>query len=144
MVPDLASRYPNKFVKEQSENLFNDKNKEEAFYAASLVDYRFKQLSARGKLLSKYAIYKWHILTLFGFILTGTNPPSLQNKKNVTAYVNKIVKTCCNEAEYTEIFEKAVQIVEEIGLKKDRDEVRSAAYANQIKKYCHEKLLQNK
>ena len=141
MVPDLASRYPNKFVKEKSEQLFNDKNKEEAFYAASLVDYRFKQLSSRGKLLNKYAIYKWHILTLFGFIATGTTPPSLQNKKNVNAYANKIVKICCNESEYTKIFEKAIEIIEEIGLRKDRDEVRSAAYAILIKKYCHEKLM---
>ena len=144
LVPDLASRYPNKFVKEKSEQLFNEKNKEEAFYAASLIDYRFKQLSTRGKILNKYAIYKWHILTLFGFIATSTNPPSLQNKKNVTAYANKIIKICCDESAYTKTFERAVEIIEEIGLRKDRDEVRSAAYANLVKKYCHEKLLVEK
>ena len=144
MVPDLASRYPNKFVKEKSQQLFNDKNKEEAFYASALVDYRFKQLSTRGKLLNKYAIYKWHILTLFGFIVTGTNPPSLQNKKNVNSYVGKIIKACCNEEEYTKAFEKTVEIIEEIGLKKDRDEVRSTAYSGLIKKYCHEKLIEEK
>ena len=141
MVPDLASRYPNKFVKEKSEQLFNERNKEEAFYAAALVDYRFKQLSTAGKPLNKYLIYKWHILTLFGFIATGTNPPSLQNKQKVKSYVSKLVKICCDEQEYTRIFERAIAIIEEIGLRKDRDEVRSIGYANLIKKYCHEKLL---
>ncbi len=144
MVPDLASRYPNKFVKEKSKQLFDEKNKEEAFYAASLVDYRFKQFSTRGKLLNKYAIYKWHILTLFGFLATGTMPPSIQNKKNVTSYTNKLIKICCNEDECIKIFEKAIEIVNEIGLKKDRDEVRSTAYANTIKKYCFANLIKNK
>ncbi len=141
LVPDLASRYPNKFIKEKSEQLFDEKNKEEAFYAASLVDYRFKQLSTKGKLLNKYAIYKWHILTLFGFLATGSQPPSLKNKKNVTSYTNKLLKTCCDEDLCVKTFEKAIAIIEEIGLKKDRDEVRATAYANTIKKYCFEHLV---
>jgi hypothetical protein len=141
LVPDLASRYPNKFVKEKANQLFDEKNKEEAFYAAALVDYRFKQLSTRGKLLNKYAIYKWHILTIFGFLSTGTTPPSIQNKSKVTAYANKLLKVCCNEDECLKTFEQTIKIVEEIGLKKDRDEVRSTAYANAVKKYCHEKLV---
>ena len=48
---------------------------------------------------------------------------------------------CCNESEYTKVFERAIEAIEEIGLRKDRDEVRSVTYANLIKKYCHEKLL---
>ena len=83
-------------------------------------------------------------MTLFGCIATSTNPPSLQNKKNVATYTNKIIKICCDESAYTKTFERAVEIIEEIGLRKDRDEVRSATYAHLVKKYCHEKLLVEK
>ena len=143
LVPDMASRYPTKFLSQMSDKLFNEQNKEEAYYSASLLDYKFKQFSSRGKLLKEYVIYKWHILTIFGFIATGKNPPSLKNKKEISKYCKLINQICMSDEKCVEVFQKTVDVIEEIGRKSNRDEVRSTSYANEVKKYCYNKLIKN-
>ena len=140
-VPDMTSRYPNKFVNQMKDKLFDERNKEEAFYAAAVADFRFKQLSTKGKLLNSYVIYKWHILTIFGYLVNGINPPSLKNQSKVNSYANKILKVCCDEQKCIETFAKAVEVIETIGLKSGRDEVRSTLYSNQVREYCNRNLL---
>ena len=117
IVPDMASRYPTKFLSQMSDKLFDEQNKEEPYYVAALVNYKFKQFSTRGRLLNKFVIYKWHILTIFGYVVTGKTPPSLKNKSKVASYCNEIKKTCMSDDKCQEAFKKSLEIIQEIGLK---------------------------
>lgn len=139
--PDLASRYPNKFIMEMAEELFNEKNKEQAFYISALVDYKLKGFYQKNRILNDYAIYKWHIMTIFGYLACNTNPPSILNKKEVERYSNKLIPICCSDDKLLKILEKIPTILNEIGLKNNRDEVRSTAYAKQVLEYCNTKLI---
>lgn len=140
-VPDMAGRYPTKFLAQMQDKLFASQNKEQAFYTAAVVAYKFKQLSTKGKLLNKYVIYKWHILTIFGYVVCGSTPPSLKKKKEIEKYCQQIMNVCMSDEECIKAFQKAVDVINEIGLKNSRDEVRSSAYANDVKKYCNTKLI---
>lgn len=141
--PDLASRYPNKFISEMAEYLFDDRNKECAFYTAALVDYKLKAYYQKNKALNNYAKYKWHIITIFGYLASGITPPSIKNKKEIEKYTNLINAICCDDGEMTHVVEKIPQILLDIGLKENRDEVRSATYTKQVLEYCSKKLLTN-
>lgn len=138
--PDLASRYPNKFIAEMAMTLFDEKNKEEAFYLAALVDYKLKPFYQKNKVLGEYAKYKWHILTIFGYLVSKDCPPPLQNKRKINQYAKILLPICCNDDNLLEIVEKIPNILNAIGLKSNRDEVRSAAYAKQVLEYCNTNL----
>lgn len=139
--PDLASRYPNKYINETAEVLFNDNNKESAFYSAALVDYKLRAFYQKNKILNKYAKYKWHIITIFGYLASGITPPSIQKKRELSTYTEIINGTCCDEEKLLNVVEKIPSILNAIGLKENRDEVRSAAYAKQVLEYCNKNLL---
>lgn len=138
--PDLASRYPNKFISEMAKILFYEKNKEEAFYLAALVDYKLKPFYQKNRILGEYAIYKWHILTIFGYLASKDSPPTLQNKRKIQQYSNILLPICCNDDKLLSIVEKIPYILNSIGLKNNRDEVRSATYAKQVLEYCNTNL----
>ncbi len=139
--PDLASRYPNKFIAEMAQTIFDEKNKEASFYLAALVDYKLRPYYQKKKKLYEYAKYKWHIITIFGFLASGTLPASLQNKKQIEKYKISIIEACFNEVALENIIDRIPLILVEIGLKNNRDEVRSAAYAKQVLEYCTKNLL---
>ena len=141
--PDLASRYPNKFISEMATTIFDERNKEEAFYLAALVDYKLKPFYQKNKSLSRYAIYKWHIITIFGFLATCIKPPQLKNKKKIQEYSKKVLQICCNDDKLQSIVDLIPSILNEIGLKTNRDEVRSATYAKSVLEYCTANLVKN-
>lgn len=141
--PDLASRYPNRFVAETATTIFDEKNREEAFYIASLVDFRLKPFYQKTKILNRYAIYKWHIITIFGFLATNTYPPKIQNKQNIQKYGKKILQICTSEDKLQILVGQIPLILEKIGLKTNRDEVRSATYAKSVLEYCAANLVKN-
>ena len=95
------------------------------------------------KALNNYAKYKWHIITIFGYLASGITPPSIKNKKDIEKYTNLINAICCDDGEMTRVVEKIPQILLDIGLKDNRDEVRSASYTKQVLEYCTKKLLTN-
>ena len=139
--PDLASRYPNKFISEMKKELFDEKNDEEAFYVAALVDYCLRPYYQKGKPLNNYAKYKWHVITIFGYLCCQQEPPKILQKKKVSAYCSKIINICKQETIIQSVVNKIPSILNEIGLKENRDEVRSATYAKEVLKYCHNKLI---
>lgn len=140
--PDMASRYPNKYIVEMASQLFSEKNKEEAFYVSALVDYRLRSFYQKNKVLCEYSKYKWHIITLFGYLATSMSPPSITNVKKITSYANKIKQVCFSDEKLQSVVSQIPDILKEIGLKTTRDEVRSAGYAKLVLGYCNEQLKQ--
>ena len=135
--PELAYRYPTKMIFDLYDKLINEKNKEIVYYTAALALYRFKLLTSNGRIDSKYSIYKWHILMILGFVVNDNPMPSIQNKK-VEAFCKKIIKVCSQpDDECIALFNKAITVLDVVGLKESRDDIRSQAYTQSILQCCN-------
>ncbi len=135
--PELAYRYPTKMIFDLYDTLINDRNKEIIYYTAALALYRFKLLASNGRIDSKYSIYKWHILMILSFVASDKPMPSIQNKK-VEGYCKKIIKICSQpDDECMALFNRAIAVLDAVGLKESRDDIRSVAYSQSILQYCN-------
>lgn len=135
--PELAYRYPTKMITDLYDKLINEKNKEIIYYTAALALYRFKLLASNGRIDSKYSIYKWHILMILGFVANNKSMPSIQNKK-VEGFCKPIIKVCSqSDDECIALFNKAIAVLDAVGLKESRDDIRSLAYTQSILQYCN-------
>ncbi len=122
------------------DKLINDKNKEIVYYTAALALYRFKLLTSNGRIPSQYTIYKWHILMVLGFVANDKPMPSIQNKK-IERYCKPIISKCSQpDEECLELFRKATAVLDAVGLRDTRDEIRSLTYTQSILEYCHNHL----
>ena len=136
-IPEMAYRYPTKMIYEYYDRLINDKNKEIIYYTAALALYRFKLLTSNGRISSKYNIYKWHILMILGIVANDKAMPSIQNKK-IERYCKPIIAACSqSDEDCLELFHKATMVLDAVGLRKTRDEIRSLAYTQSILEYCN-------
>ncbi len=140
--PDEAGRNPSKMIAEDIDNLTNDKNKEIAYYTATLALYRINLLVRKGKLLNSYTIYRWHILMIIKYIVCDRSLPQITNKKKCEKYCKKLIHILLNNEESQQLFDKAIDIINEVGIK-DRDVVRTAAYTQKILECCKIKYLVN-
>lgn len=139
--PEMAYRYPTKMIYNMYDQLINDKNKEIIYYTAARTLYRFKLLTSNGRIPSKYNIYKWHILMILGIVANGKSMPSIQNKK-IERYCKSIIAICSQpDEDCLELFRKATNVLDEVGLKNTRDEIRSLAYTQTILEYCHTRAV---
>lgn len=135
--PELAYRYPTKMILDLYDKLINEKNKEIVYYTAALALYRFKLLASNGRIDSKYSIYKWYVLMILGFVANDKPMPSIQNKK-VEAFCKTIIKVCSqSDDECIALFNKATAVLDAVGLKESRDDIRSQAYTQSILRYCN-------
>lgn len=120
--------------------LINDRNKEIIYYTAALALYRFKLLASNGRIDSKYSIYKWHILMILSLVSSDKPMPSIQNKK-IETFCKTIIKTCSqSDDDCMALFNKAINVLEAVGLKDSRDEIRSVAYTQSIIQYCNDTM----
>lgn len=135
--PELAYRYPTKMIADLYDKLINEKNKEIIYYTATLALYRFKLLTSNGRIDSRYSIYKWHILMILSFVANDKPMPSIQNKK-VEGFCKSIIKVCSqSDDECIALFNKAIAVLNAVGLKDSRDDIRSLAYTQSILRYCN-------
>lgn len=137
--PDLAYRYPTKMINDLYEKLLSEKNKEIVYYSSAVALYRLKLLLSNGVIDNKYSIYKWHILMILPFVVNGKVFPSIQNKK-VEPYCQRMISICSQPDEMClKAFNEATRVLDDIGLKNSRDEIRSLTYTQTILEYCHRK-----
>ena len=140
--PEMAYRYPTKMITTLYDILINDRNKEIIYYAAALALYRFKLYTSNGRIDSKYSIYKWHILMILAYVGSGSKKPlpAITNKK-IDSFCKKIISTCSkSDEECLALFNKATDVIDAVGLKTSRDEMRSQAYTQSILAYCNDKF----
>lgn len=141
--PELACRYPSRMVSELQERLLDANNKEIAYYAAALALYRFKLLVSNGSIPLKYSTYRWHILMLIGCIVSkGTLPPI--HSKKIEDICAEIIKICSqSDDKCVALFSKAIKLLNSVGLKESRDDLRSTTYTQSILHYYKENAQNN-
>jgi hypothetical protein len=131
--PDLAARYPTQMLDELNERLFDEHNKEIAFYTASLALYRIKLLIGNKKLPYHFGKYKWHMLMCIKYLICGNKGPDLKSQK-IEGFCKKIIEVC-NETsdENFSYFKRAEDIINQAG-QVDRDKLKAQSYAQALKK----------
>ena len=137
--PEMAYRYPTKMIVTESDKLLNPRNKEIVFYTAAIALYRFKLLTSNGKIDQKYVIHKWHILMILSFVGWKKKPlPPITNKK-IETFCKGIISTCSKtDDECLALFKKATDVLDAVGLRKSRDEIRSQSYTQTIISFCQD------
>lgn len=135
--PEMAYRYPTKMIFQQYDVFVNSNNKEIVYYTASLALYRFKLLTSNGRIDPKYVIYKWHVLMILYYVGNKDKRQySIQNKK-IESFCKRIISICSQpDEECLALFKKATDVIEAVGYKESRDEIRSRAYTESLLDYC--------
>lgn len=113
--PDLAARYPTQMLEELDEKLFDERNKEIAFYASSLALYRIQLLIGNKKILYNFSKYKWHMLMCIKYLICPDETSSLISNK-IDKSCKKIIDICkdLNE-ENLNYFKKAEELIKRQG-----------------------------
>lgn len=136
--PEMAYRYPTRMIATESVKLLNPKNKEIVFYTAAIALYRFKLLTSNGKIDQKYFIHKWHILLILSFVGWKKKAlPPITNKK-IEIFCKGIISACSkSDDECLALFKEATDVLDTVGLRSSRDEIRSQTYTQTILEYCN-------
>ncbi|WP_367390722.1 AIPR family protein [Lewinella sp. LCG006] len=112
--PDLSYRYPKRMYELYTEKIFSDDVKEIIFYTSSLALYRLYLLVAKADIPQNVRKFKWHIILLVRFIISGKEMPELNSRK-MEGYCQKIIDVCAkSNDEVINIFNKAVAIINSI------------------------------
>jgi len=134
--PELAARYPTQMLEELNEKLFDERNKEIAFYTASLALYRIKLLIGNKKIPYNYSKYKWHMLMCIKYLICRKTNPDLTSSK-LDNYCQKIIDVCKDMNEENLLyFKKAENIIKKSG-EVDRDKLKARSYTEELKKLIH-------
>jgi len=138
--PDLAARYPTQMLEELNETLFNERNKEIAFYTASLALYRIQLLIGNNKIPYNFSKYKWHMLMCIKYLICGEKGPNLTSTK-LEKFCKKIIDVCKDSNDENLIYFKKVEdVIKQTG-EVDRDKLRAQSYAEELKKIIHLRYL---
>ncbi len=114
--PELAARYPKTMYEELTETLFAEDNKEIIFYASCLTLYRFSMLVSNSIVPQNMKRFKWHILSLVRAMICGKKSEPLNSKAIERSAEGVIKRMAQHSASTTEIFTKAVDICQNLGV----------------------------
>jgi hypothetical protein len=131
--PDLAARYPTQMLEELNERLFDERNKEIAFYTSSLALYRIQLLIGNKKIPYNFSKYKWHMLMCIKYLICGNKGPSLTSNK-LDAFCKKIIEVCKETNDENLVyFKKAEDVINQSGVV-NRDRLRAQSYSEDLKR----------
>ncbi|MEG4406899.1 AIPR family protein [Microcoleus sp. MON2_D5] len=137
--PDLAARYPTQMLEELHEKLFDERNKEIAFYTASLALYRIQLLIGNKKIPYNFGKYKWHMLMCIKYLICGNKGPDLTSN-NLEKFCKRIIEVCKNlNDESLNYFKQVEDVIKQAG-EVNRDKLKAKSYAEELKKIIHTKL----
>ena len=112
--PELAARYPKKIYEELTETIFDERTKEEVFYAACISMYRFSLLVSNSSIPQNMKRFKWHFLPLIRALISGKGSVQLNSKQAATS-AQKIINVMGQHGTAaTEIFNRLTTICQSL------------------------------
>ena len=115
-IPHIAYMYPTQVLKQRAKNLFQEGQREHAYYTAALAMYRLELSFGNTYVESKYQPYKWHMLTLVKYLALGdTSPMNESPKLDKSCKVIEALLVKGGTAA-AQVFVEAAQIIDEVGL----------------------------
>ena len=131
-LPHLAARYPTQTFQEKSSELYQASHREHAYYTAALTLYRLELALGNDYVPREYQRYKWHLLMITRFQLTGSKMPTLNSKK-LDKYCDKIITSMSPGGKGSASpFISAIEVLKKVG-EATRDRLKRQAYTNLIK-----------
>lgn len=131
--PDLAARYPTQMLEELNNSLFDENNKEIAFYTSSLALYRIQLLIGNKKIPYDFCKYKWHMLMCLKYLICGGRGPSLTSNK-LEGFCKKIIEVCKETNDGNLVyFKRAESVINQSGAA-SRDRLKSQSYSEDLKR----------
>jgi len=133
-LPHLACRYPTQTFRERSKDLFQEKHRESAYYAAALTYYRLSLAFSNNNIESKYRPYIWHILMIVKYQLAGSKIPALNSKKLDPACDKIIEPLKIGGRASLPPFQEALKIIDMAG-EATRDRLKRQLYTQDLMTY---------
>lgn len=134
--PDLAARYPTQMLEELNQLLFNEQNKEIAFYTASLALYRIQLLIGNNKIPYNFSKYKWHMLMCLKYVIVGKKGLDINSNK-LEEFCKKIIDVCKDtNDENLNHFKTVENLIKQAG-EVNRDKLRAQSHTEELKKLIH-------
>lgn len=113
--PDLSFKYPKRMYGDFGHRIFDEGNREAVYYASSLTLYRFHLLTSNSIIPQNMRRFKWHVMPLAAAIVAGKEMPAMNSRK-MDEYCQKIIdKFSHHSPEGTEVFTRAIKIIEDLG-----------------------------
>lgn len=132
-LPHLACRYPTQIIKEMAGDIFQEQQRESAYYVAALAHYRLALAFSNKYVSQSYLKYKWHILTALKFAVLGGAAPDVKSKK-MDAACDKLLEVLrVGGKASAEVFSEATQAIDKVGLA-TRDQLKRQLYTTNLLK----------
>ncbi|MEZ9198317.1 AIPR family protein [Shewanella sp. 10N.286.54.B9] len=107
---EVAGHY-GKLIKQMGADLFHDDDCFDLYYISALAYFILEQLYQKNYLDKTYKKYRYHLLTIFRYLVTTENtPPKNSNKKTIT-YSNKFESILTNEVSSYRYFKQAENLL---------------------------------
>ncbi|SLN75314.1 AIPR family protein [Ruegeria meonggei] len=137
-VPNQAGRYQGTLLKNNSERVFQNDHRPDAYYTAAFAAYRF-EIAIRRLDIAERGIrpFKFYILLAFRCRYEDQSFPGAKSKK-CEAYCNKLLEQLADQQNSKDVFDECVTIVKEalnnLGLELERDSAKSRPLVEEVKR----------
>lgn len=140
--PHRVSRSYGDLSREIGSKIFGVNHSPISYYTSAFAYYRLENLfnqRNRNKLDPKYKKCRYYLLMAFRHLTAGADIPTLDNRRKMETYCNKIISVLNNQQGYLQVFTKACEIIEqqlkEQGTSIDnRDAMTTVSFVDNFKK----------
>lgn len=141
--PHLVTSYYGSIVKkigESGSSIFESDHQFATYYLAGLAYYRLDSLFLSGTIDTKYKKVKFFILMLVPSLSSNEELPPLNSQKKVERYTKPIIDKLNDNRQVQQIFEKAIEIIDESGVEiDDKQFIKSKSMTDRILQKLKEK-----
>lgn len=107
---EVAGHY-GKLIKQMGTELFNDTDCFELYYISALAYFIIEQLYQKEYLDKAYKKYRYHLLTIFRYLVTPSTVPNLNSSKNISKFARLFEDVLTNEQKSFEYFTQAQKLL---------------------------------
>lgn len=112
-IPHYASRYYGRLYKDYSQQVFDGKKSDIAFYTAAYTLYKYNFYIRNSVFDRKFAKFKYFVLLMVRVYLTGNAAPE-KSKKEINRECEVINQVLWNEKKCKEVMAKMIAVIEKI------------------------------
>ncbi|WP_332238691.1 AIPR family protein [Sporolactobacillus sp. KGMB 08714] len=112
-IPHYASRYYGRLYKDYSQQVFDGKKSDIAFYTAAYTLYKYNFYIRNSAFDRKFAKFKYFVLLMVRLYLTGDATPE-KSKKEIKKECEVINQVLWNEKKCKEVMTKMIAVIEKI------------------------------
>jgi hypothetical protein len=113
--PHVVTSNYGKLLKDFGQEIFNPAHSLLPYYVSAYMYSIFLDLYNSLSINEKYWKFRFHLIMLCKYIITGKRIPVSTKKKVVEGYCNEILFVLNDERKYREVFTKAIRILEQVG-----------------------------